>query len=324
MRCTGTEVVAKENATVVRTDSDALAMMREYTGDDDIGYYVECIYQLYLAAQETDSSFLYVVAPARGYEDTFPAGVANYEKSNYDRFTQALTEKGIPLLNIREEMKTDGLTDLVAFYKSDHHWTAETAFWAVGKICEKLKSDCGLEYDDFYLDLDNYDVTVYENWFLGGLTDKVGRWFTPDVADDFALITPGFSTDLVVECPFEGTYRQGNFVETALDMNALASRSGAYAVYSGGDFGLHILKNNTLPDGKKVLLIRDSFAMPVIPFLSLAFSEVHAIDMRRNFPEAFSVAKYMSEIKPDYVIILYTSIEPDDERFDSESMQKWV
>ena len=84
-----------------------------------------------------------------------------------------------------------------------------------------------------------------------------------------------------------------------------------YATFSGGDFRLQIIKNNLNANGKKVLLIRDSFACVVAPFLALQTSELHVCDVRDYeyyVGDKLNIDEYIKEIKPDYVIVLYTGV----------------
>ena len=99
-------------------------------------------------------------------------------------------------------------------------------------------------------------------------------------------------------------------------------RLNPYAAYSGGDFRLQIMKNNLNPSGKKILIIRDSFACAVAPFLSLHSSELHIVDIRNRegyVGNKIDVYEYIEEIKPDYVIVLYqnsTKLEDVAGRYD--------
>ena len=71
------------------------------------------------------------------------------------------------------------------------------------------------------------------------------------------------------------------------------------------------MKNNLNPHGKKILMICDSFAMVVTPFLALQTSELHICDVRDNekyVGEKLNMEKYIKEIKPDYVIVLYNGV----------------
>lgn len=82
------------------------------------------------------------------------------------------------------------------------------------------------------------------------------------------------------------------------------------------------MKNQLNPDGKKILMVRDSYACVIAPFLSLYTSELHTCDMR-NFNKSagkkVNVEEYIKEISPDYVILLYSGVSTanaSDDRYD--------
>ena len=146
----------------------------------------------------------------------------------------------------------------------------------------------------------------------------MGTWFTWQGADDFELIVPDFETSMSEERPFENELREGSFEDTVLFKKFMEKdlyKKNTYAAYSGGDFRLQIMRNELNPDGKKILLIRDSFACAVAPFLALQTSELHICDMR-NFGyfagDKFYMDNYIREINPDYVLVLYSGVNPID------------
>lgn len=320
LRATGTTVISRENYSVLVTDSGMLMEDREYVSDEEIKQYAENVSALYAATQEIGASFLYVAVPGKGYEEEYPNDVVNFETANYDRMTQALQERNIPLLNLWEEMASEGLPDTEIYYATDHHWKTFAGFWAFGKICERMHDDYNFEYDAFFTAIDNYDTVVYEDAFLGSLGKKAGRWFAPHGVEDLTLIIPGFTTDLFEERPFEGEFRSGSFSETVFYTEILEQKNfhlkDPYYVYLRGNYRLQIFKNNLQHEGKRILLIRDSYACTVMPYLALVSSEIHSSDLRRYLIYDFNVVEYMRELRPDYVIVLYNSVYPADDRFD--------
>ena len=74
---------------------------------------------------------------------------------------------------------------------------------------------------------------------------------------------------------------------------------------------MQIMRNNLNPNGKKILMIRDSFACVIAPFLSLQTSELHICDMRNNekiVGDKLNAEEYIKQIAPDYVIVLYSGV----------------
>ena len=77
-----------------------------------------------------------------------------------------------------------------------------------------------------------------------------------------------------------------------------------YSVYFGGNFAridIHMPKHNRR-NLKKLLIIKDSFANSIVPFLMPEFDEITMLDLR-YYNE--SVARLMSEIQPDETLVLY-------------------
>lgn len=199
-----------------------------------------------------------------------------------------------------------------SYFVTDHHWKPEVGFWASGEICKALEEMYGFEFNDAYTDISNYNVEIYEDWFLGSYGKQTGCYYSGKGLDDIALITPKFETNLTEEQPFKQSVRTGSFQESALYMENLREKDphvlNPYVVYGGGDFRLQILHNNLNPGGKKFLIIRDSTASVVTPFLSLNAGQLHIMDIRDGesyVGEKLNVYEYIEQIDPDYVMVLY-------------------
>ena len=142
----------------------------------------------------------------------------------------------------------------------------------------------------------------------------MGRFFTPLGLDDFSVITPNFDTRLTVT-DYTGT-RTGAFSDTVLVEKNLHTEdpylANPYVVYTGGDYPLQTIENHLLEEGDTVLVIRDSYACAVTPFLSLAAGEVRTVDVRywTGAQEADTVLEYIESVRPDHVVVLYAGISP--------------
>lgn len=311
----GTRIIKKDDTTIIKSDSGSLgALHSTRLSDKEIADITFSVKKLQKIAEDNDSGFLYCAAPAKEQYESFPTNIHSYKTENYESFLNSLKENQIPCLDFSIALSDNGLTGHDAFFYTDHHWKPNTGLIASKTICEELGSRYGFEYYDEYTDIQNYNIENYPDFFLGSYGKKVGTYFSWYGADDFELITPKFRTDLIEEQPLKNEIRQGSFEDTVLFLDNMKKdyyNVTPYATYSGGDFRLQIIKNNLNPDGKKILLIRDSFAGVVSPFLSLQTSELHICDMR-NFEyfvgDKINVEDYIKKIKPDYVIVLYSGI----------------
>lgn len=307
------KIIEKDDQTVVKMDNGYLAAEVTKISDKEIKQYAENVAKL---DNSTDAPFLYVMAPKKGNFENMPENADNYLKDNCDRFINYLSELNVNTLDLRDKMYEQGITEEEAFFITDHHWKPTTGFWAFNEICKKLNSDYGFNYNREVTDISNYNITTYENWFLGSYGKKTGRFFTNKGVDDFDLIVPDFKTNLKVTNKQTEEVTEGDFENSVLCTDKLEYRDyynqWVYSTYSGGDFSLQIVENQIESQyNKKVLIVRNSFACTVTPFLSLTTGSVHIVDLRESVTNSAripSVSKYIDEIQPDYVIVLYSGI----------------
>ena len=318
----GTRVVNKKDTIVVKADSGSLIEPIKKIKTSEIKQVVNKIATLKNVSENNGARFLYCLAPTKELYEKTPENIDNFCYENYNLFLSELEKSSIPTIDFAE---TVNKSDYEVFYKTDHHWTVRAGFEANNALLNKLNSLYGFDFNKKLTDLSNYNIEHYKTWFLGSKGKKVGTFFTWHGADDFDLITPKFETNIIEERPFKNQIRTGSFKETVLYMYNMKRdyyNINTYATYSGGDFRLQIMKNNFNTNGKKILLICDSFAGVVAPFLALQTNELHICDMR-NFDyyvgDKLNVEKYIKKIEADYVIVLYsgvTSLENSDGRYD--------
>ncbi len=314
----GKTVFTDASNTVVKLENGYLASL--VSKNTAVSSYAENLIELQSFLDEKGIDLLYVQAPYKiSAEDTqLVAGLENYANENADAYLAAI-EGEVDYIDLRQEMKEDGLSHYDYFFKTDHHWTPEAAFWAFGNLAETLNANYGFTIDESYYDIDNYTVTVYQDWFLGSQGKRVGTWVAG--VDDISLITPNFETDFVFEVPASDIYKTGDFAETMIDDSHINTKDywnlSAYHAYTGGDYALNIMINNLNPDGKKVLLVRDSFSCALSPFLALGCSQLDCIDLRYYKEE--SLMDYIDQNDYDMVIIMRnpTTLDTENNTFDS-------
>lgn len=316
----GTRIVKKGKTIIVKSDSESLVEQINQLDEKEIKTVVGRIDELRSVAENNGANFLYCAAPQKELYQSVPQNTHNYFKYNFERFLSELSNSQIPTINFAESFNR---LDFDLFYDTDHHWTAKTGFTANSALIKELNSRYGFKYNAELSELSNYNIETFKNWFLGSNGRKVGAFFTWNGPDDFDLITPKFETSFIEEQPFKRQIKTGAFQETVLykeNMNKDYYNVDTYSTYSGGNFRLQIIKNNHNKDGKKILLIRDSFACVVTPFLALQTGELHVCDVRDNpsyVGDRFNIEDYIKQINPDYVLVLYTGVEGvSDSRYD--------
>ena len=254
--------------------------------------------------------FLYVQAPFKlsGGENQLPITREDFSDYNVDKFLELLRENNIDYIDLRNFFEQEGKTAKEVFYDTDHHWKTESAFAATSYIEKHLNKNYGFSIDKKYGDIKNFNQQITPNCFLVSRGRRTGMMYAG--LDDFNLITPKFETNFTLTEIENGKKKvyEGSFENAILDSQYLGNEKkftpylNRYAVYHGDNEEL-IFKNNLVNKGK-ILMIKDSFGIPVYSFLSLGVSEVRALDLRL-FKR--SVSEYAKNNKPDVVLLMYNA-----------------
>lgn len=300
----GKTVFVDGGTTIVKTDTGHLLFASEnYT---DTTQYEANLIELNDYLDERDIPLLYVQAPYKlsKYENLLPSVVTDGNNDNADSLLAGI-DGYVDYIDLREVMYESDIDHYASFFKTDHHWLPETAFWAAGYLAEILNEEYDFDMDMSFYDIDNYNVEVYEDWFLGSQGKRVGTSIVG--VDDISLITPNFETNLIYEVVSEDVYRAGTFEEALFDYSWLYPmdyyNSAPYCVYLGENIDLVNITNNLNEDGKKILLIKDSFAKPMASFLALGCSQLDLIDLR--YYKDQSLMDYLSEHEGEYDLVMF-------------------
>lgn len=193
------------------------------------------------------------------------------------------------------------------YFKTDHHWLPETGLWAAREIVQKLNRACGFNFELSGIQDDDINKTVYPKHFLGSQGKKVT--LAKAEPEDISLLYPDYDTEFHYEIMNLGVNTEGDF-SIFYDMHYMEEldyyKGHPFAAYIYGNQPLEQIENRRLDNGKRLLVIHDSYALPVIPFLALKAQYVDAID-----PRYFdgSLRTYIERTKPDAVIVLYNAAE---------------
>lgn len=263
----------------------------------------------------TGADFLYVNAPFKicRYDDAKISGNVDFSNQNADELLNALDSAGVKTYDLRDEIHRENLSHHSLFYRTDHHWLAETGLWASRHILERLRDEYGYAVEPSVLDEEKFRKETYAEWFLG----SHGKKLTLALAkpDDISLLYPLYPTELHFEIPALNLDVTGDF-SVLYDMEAIEERDyyqkDPYAAYSYGGQALERIENKQADNDIKALFVHDSFGDSVTPFLALAIQHMETIDPRHF---TGSLERYIKENKPDIVIVLYNPsvfVNPDE------------
>lgn len=299
---------------VVRLDSGLLHFSTDAHTDPESQ--AAALKRLAHALDDRGISLLYLQAPAKPEpgQEGLPYGVEDTGNQNADALLAALDGAEVDYIDFRQTLRDAGGSWTGWFYATDHHWNQEGAFTAFQALCGKLAGydqtlpvsrgtkRRPIAIDSKWTDRDSYDITTLPDLFLGSQGKRVGSLYAGQ--DDFALWVPKFPTLLRYDATNPISY--GSAEETVLFPQRLEEAdpfdANPYTYYAGGDYGVSRIKNYYNPTGPRILLVRDSFACALTPYLAYAASEVITVDPRYFSGDFLS---YVDWTQPDVVLVMY-------------------
>lgn len=173
------------------------------------------------------------------------------------------------------------------YYRTDHHWTSAGAYAAYCALAQAW----GLEPAS----QSSYDIQTYDG-FYGTTYSKSGLW--TEKPDSIALWTDP-DTEIHVTAwddnkPFP-TEQDGPYFREHL------KEADKYPVFLDGNHAKVTLNSNA--EGGKLLVVRDSFAHCLAPFLSRHFAQIDLVDLR--YFKKQTISELMEENAYDRVLFVY-------------------
>lgn len=297
------EIASNGGATV--KDEDGFLMPISYVSFD-IEQAGNKIYELNTVCQNNGTEFVYISYPSKTNSKTTSEsyGIETNEEQVRTNFLDWMSVHDINVLNVRELLEKDGYDVKDLFYKTDHHWKTTAGLYAARAISNYLNEKFGYEIQSNMLDEDNFSYTCYEDLWLGEIGRKLSKTWVGSL-DDFIEIKPNFKTSLTIGAYSSEDKTEGDF-SLLVDESGYAGTADLYS-YSAhysykGSGSLTTIHNNNI-EGKKILIIKDSFSIVVIPFLSLVNSDIVVWDMRETTEGLYD---FIRDNDFDVVLLAYT------------------
>lgn len=155
------------------------------------------------------------------------------------------------------------------FYRTDHHWTTLGAYYGYKSYMESIKEHPWEEQA--------FKKEIVSSNFLGTIQSKVNILVRPD-----QIICYQPEKEINYEVFYDGN---PNGTTELYNKNALEKKD-QYKFFLDGNHGWTKIINKDLRadkeehKGRKLLIIRDSFANCFAPFIANHFNEVHLVDLR--------------------------------------------
>lgn len=214
--------------------------------------------------------------------DKLPPGAARPDQSGF--IAAALEQTGLPGVDFLAAMTAHAGEPV--YYRTDHHWTSLGAYYGYAALCDAM----GV----MPVSLDSFTPETVAEDFNGTLYSTSGvHWLTPDTME-FYVPEEGLTVT---------SWRNGAPETAALYDRSYLDKKDKYSAFLGGNQPLCVIENPNAATDRKLLLVRDSYADSMAPFLSQTFAEVHLLDLRYY---RLPVAQYAAEHAIDDIVVMYS------------------
>jgi len=143
------------------------------------------------------------------------------------------------------------------YFKTDHHYTSYGAYIAYREYCKYR----GTEPKP----LDSFNVVEFGKEFYGTMYSKAADFTTePDT-----ISVPTINEDNI---------EVSGGINKIYDYDAL-NRKDKYTIYFGGNYGVVNIRTK-VDNGKRLLIIKDSYANSLVPYLTSEYEHITMVDPR--------------------------------------------
>lgn len=170
--------------------------------------------------------------------------------------------KAVNIVDTLEQHKTEYI-----FFNTDHHWTALGAYYAYQEFC-KVAGETSVDINT----LAAHDIYG----FVGSLYTVTEAEVLNNNPDSIRYYNMGqiYSMNLMQNGSSEFISLDNMYYENA------SAGTGTYGVFIWGDNPVTQIVNQQPKNGRKILVIKESYGNVFVPWLVNNYDEVHAIDFR--------------------------------------------
>ena len=238
---------------------------------------------LNLLAEQSPVPTYFGVIPTSAaiWQDRLPEGAPTADEESVIR--ELAGESRAQTVDIYGALAVHAEEDI--YYRTDHHWTSLGAFYGANAILSAMGREP--------LDLADYTPITVSDSFYGTIFSTSGvRWVPPDSIEAY-VTEDGVSVT---------SYPKGEPEPGKLYDASYLTKKNQYAYFLGGNQPLCVVRSGKPGAEGKLLLVRDSYADSLTPFLTERFREIHLIDLRYY---RASLQDYIRENGIDEIMVLY-------------------
>lgn len=233
---------------------------------------------------EGTSAYLLMIPTQIEFDTSSYAELSDSQKDTIDAVYGALD--GITAVNVYDRLAEH--KDEYVYFRTDHHWTQRGAYLGYEALMEAMGEDAVPLSEMKHGSLDG---------FLGYLYNQANVTEYTQYADTIEYFMPG--ENYAVEAKI---IELGELVEYGARIYYTPEVGGAisYGVFMGSDHPFAKVTTN-VENGKTALVIKDSYANALLPFLTSHYETVVIVDPRSYYG---TLSDIFAEYEVDDVIII--------------------
>ena len=226
--------------------------------DKNINYLNQFVANLDSIDKKIEITALLIPTKASVLKDKLPTFAPIVDEDVLFNDLEKDLDNDIKLVNPQKSLSLNQDT----YYKSDHHWTSFGAYLGYKDylICRQ----------ELPLALEKFNKEVVSEDFLGTSYRKANLFsYQGEKIEKYTLDNDNKLSVVYNDVRVSDSLYDASFLE----------KTDKYAYFMGGDHAL-VKISNTNVSQKKLLIVKDSFANSMIPFLSNHYKDIYVVDTR--------------------------------------------
>lgn len=184
-----------------------------------------------------------------------------------------------------------GHSDEYIYYRTDHHWTSYGAYCAYGAAAKTLGYGA--------LGLSSFNIETASSDFRGTLFSKtLDDTITPDVMTYYHPLSGERKVKMICKNGVETNTYDSLYVREFLE------QKDKYSSFTGSNVPIVDITTD-VDNGKSLLIIKDSYAHSLVPFLANHYSRITMVDMRYIKTD---IGRFVKLQDYDQALIMYNVI----------------
>ncbi len=246
-------------------------LIERYEAPENTERITDTLVKFYDRVKDTgvDVRLMLVPTAVTIYEDKLPAYAPEADQMETAKLLYEAT--GIPAVDCSEKLLA-GAQEGQIYYRTDHHWTTFGAYLGYTAYC----GEEGIEP----VPLEALEAETVTEEFAGTLYSKV---------NDYTHMKDAITVYTNPEDRLRVTYEDTGEVSDSLYNFDYLQEKDKYSLFLNNIHPLVEIENETAPSDDVLMLIKDSYANSMVPFLTHHYKKIYVFDTRyyKDGPSSF-------------------------------------